>query len=553
MPKGGLLIIEDEESTLNLIKARAEEYGFVPENIWEATSKESAIRIWNEKNPFISVVSLDIKLTKTADGWELLEYFRNTHPGDDFEVLIFSGTFADIAMPLNAVRTQTISLYQKGTDNNEYFEKLSSLSKRLANLNDTIYLTPKEETEVKEISNSDSPILIIGSSGTGKSALSPIIAERSGCDIDRTIPINCASLPVELVEGILFGYLKGMFTGALFHHVGIMMMASGYSLEDLKLPRKHLASVKSPKGLPAYTLKTNQPWGAVILDEIAALHPDIQPKLLHVLDKDPMHPIGTTKGFLPNFRIIAVTNEMTKLQTSFRPDLLRRLTSHVYECKDLADEPDDKIAAIINRVSIPIRREGLITNYARPRLTTDAISYLIDKKEDIIGGYRELKWIVERAWRVSIKRPSKEIKPEITLRDMEEAWQVSTNISTRFKTPTFTPTNTATQKSLDQGDIQTLKQKVAEFLGLDTEKLDKHTFTKSIGGQKGISTKIREIICEGHAPGETWKGYYLFGKAINWPKKESESDTKYANRISNHLSSLFKEKKSINRIKATEK
>lgn len=165
-----------------------------------------------------------------------------------------------------------------------------------------------------QCAKSDVNVLITGGTGTGKELFAKVIHENSLRSENRFVVVDCASLPEQLVEAVLFGHVKGAFTGADAGREGLVKNADG---------------------------------GTLFLDEVGELPLSVQKKFLRVLQERRFKPVGSTKEIHSDFRLLAATNrelsEMVK-QELFRKDLYFRLsTIHIElprlkECKsDIKD------------------------------------------------------------------------------------------------------------------------------------------------------------------------------------------------------------------------
>lgn len=163
---------------------------------------------------------------------------------------------------------------------------------------------------VDSVATKNTPILLEGETGTGKSLLARRIhevSERKG----RFVSINCATFSQNLLETELFGHTKGAFTGAKEARAGLV------------------ASAKN---------------GTLFLDEIGELAPDLQPKLLHLLEDKVIRPVGSDVEQKTSVRIIAATNHHLKKlvkEGKFRADLFYRLSVIPFTAPSLRDRPDD--------------------------------------------------------------------------------------------------------------------------------------------------------------------------------------------------------------------
>jgi formate hydrogenlyase transcriptional activator len=152
--------------------------------------------------------------------------------------------------------------------------------------------------KVRQVAPTDSTVLILGETGTGKELVARAIHNISDRRERPLIKVNCAALPTGLIESELFGHEKGAFTGATQKRVGRFALADG---------------------------------GTIFLDEIGELQPEVQIRLLRVLQEHEFEPVGSSKTVKVDVRVIAATNrnlEKAVADGSFRADLFYRL--HVF-------------------------------------------------------------------------------------------------------------------------------------------------------------------------------------------------------------------------------
>src|ERR1700730_5614962 len=147
----------------------------------------------------------------------------------------------------------------------------------------------------EKLADTSTTLLVTGESGTGKDQLARWIHERGPRHDAPFLKIDCASLPAELVEAELFGHERGAFTGAVARKLGRLEMAEG---------------------------------GTIVLDEVAALAPGMQDKLLRVVEERTFERLGGTETLRIDARLMALTNtDLTKAVATgrFREDLYFRL------------------------------------------------------------------------------------------------------------------------------------------------------------------------------------------------------------------------------------
>jgi transcriptional regulator of acetoin/glycerol metabolism len=178
----------------------------------------------------------------------------------------------------------------------------------LEDLGDGLFAGPELALQLRElqrVASSDLPITVVGATGTGKERVARALHQWSG----RGGPfhaVNCAALPANLVEAELFGYRKGAFTGAAHAHRGQFREAEG---------------------------------GTLFLDEIADLSREAQAKLLRVVEDRQVRPLGETRSYPVNTRLVVATQrpfETLVAAGTFRDDLAARLAGLVVEISRLA-------------------------------------------------------------------------------------------------------------------------------------------------------------------------------------------------------------------------
>ena len=162
-----------------------------------------------------------------------------------------------------------------------------------------------------KVAKTDSTVLILGESGTGKEVIARCLHQHSLRSQGPFVAVNCGAIPEELMESELFGHEKGAFTGALAARKGRFELAEG---------------------------------GTLFLDEIAEMSPQMQVKLLRVLQEKQFERVGGARVMESNVRILAAThrNLETRIQEgSFREDLYYRLNVFPVHVPPLRDRPGD--------------------------------------------------------------------------------------------------------------------------------------------------------------------------------------------------------------------
>jgi DNA-binding NtrC family response regulator len=212
-----------------------------------------------------------------------------------------------------------------------------------------------------KVADTSTTVLITGESGTGKDQLARWIHEAGPRRDAPFLKIDCASLPSELVESELFGHERGAFTGAEARKLGRMELAEG---------------------------------GTIVLDEVVALAPAIQSKLLRVLEERKFERLGGTETLEMDARLIALTNadlERAVKGGYFREDLYFRLNVLVIKIPGLRERRDD----IQPLAEYFVHRLGPIHGQGNATIDSSAMQTL--ENYDWPGNVRELKNVIEHA------------------------------------------------------------------------------------------------------------------------------------------------------------
>ncbi|MGA8669557.1 MAG: sigma 54-interacting transcriptional regulator [Terracidiphilus sp.] len=214
---------------------------------------------------------------------------------------------------------------------------------------------------VETVASSDSTVLLLGETGTGKELIARAIHERSRRKERTFVKLNCAAIPTGLLESELFGHEKGAFTGAISQKVGRMELADQ---------------------------------GTLFLDEVGDIPPEIQPKLLRVLQEREFERLGSTHTRRVNVRIVAATNrdlERMVADREFRNDLYYRLNVFPIRIPPLRDRRED----------IPLLVGYFVQKCAKQmQKRIDAVPASVMKglsAWDWPGNIRELENFIERA------------------------------------------------------------------------------------------------------------------------------------------------------------
>jgi formate hydrogenlyase transcriptional activator len=218
---------------------------------------------------------------------------------------------------------------------------------------------------VETVAPTDATVLLLGETGTGKELIARALHDLSPRKDRALVRVNCAALPAGLIESELFGHEKGAFTGALVRKIGRFELADG---------------------------------GTIFLDEIGDLPPDLQAKLLRVLQEGEFERVGSTSTLKVDVRVIAATHrdlEKASQGGTFRPDLYYRLSVFPIAIPPLRERKED----------IPLLVKHFVMKYGGKlgkRVVTvpeKTMTALLDYSWP--GNVRELENVIERAVIVS--------------------------------------------------------------------------------------------------------------------------------------------------------
>src|SRR3954447_18819825 len=373
-----ILIIDDERPILLTLEALLGRHGYQPQT---AANASYGMRALKENPP--AVLLLDLQLPD-AQGLETLEQIKQSHP--QIQVIILTahdslnnaiesikrGAYHFISKPYAA--EELISLVEKALETRsllrereELREKNIQLEKRLevAETRMGPILTSKVMQQIEELVNamapSDANVLITGESGVGKEVVANMIHQRSRRAEKTMVKLNCAAFPQTMIEGELFGYVKGAFTGAANDFPGMIGEANGSIL---------------------------------FLDEISDMPADLQTRFLRVLQEREYRPLGSTRVLKADFRLIAATNRpipQALAENRLCSDLYYRLNTFQIAVPALRERKQD----IPPLVALFVKQFAQQLGKPEPAIAPDAFQKLLDYAWP--GNVRELQNAIEYA------------------------------------------------------------------------------------------------------------------------------------------------------------
>lgn len=366
-----VLVVDDESSIRRSTGVAVEAEGHFVETAESAEGALEAIRA--EK---FDIIFLDVRLGN-QNGLDLLPDIAKRQPGAN--VVVFTA-HATIDLAVRSLKEGAFDFIEKPFTPNQLrgaiarSQQTSRLKQRVEELETevekhsppVVFETrdpPVEATLKTAFRAAPTPasILILGQSGTGKSVLAKAIHQRSHLADKSFVTVSCPSLSRELLESELFGHVKGAFTGAVKDQWGKVHAANG---------------------------------GTLFLDEIGELSPEIQPKLLRLLQEREYERLGEHKTRQADLRIIAATNRDLAAQVEeglFREDLFYRLNVIEVTMPPLKERPGDLAYFAKEYLNFFAKQTGRkIDGFS------DAARSLI-LNHDWPGNLRELRNAIERA------------------------------------------------------------------------------------------------------------------------------------------------------------
>src|ERR1700730_613634 len=309
-----VLIIDDERPVLMTLEALLKRHGY---HVDTAPTAAQGLKLVKSKPP--TLVLLDLRLPD-ADGLEMLDRIKTELP--EVQVIILTA-HASLHKPIESIKRgayhfiskpyapeELLSLVEKALEKQSLLRETQQLREKTVELEKRLEiaetrLTPvfksKSMQEIEELINAMAPseanVLITGESGVGKEVIANLIHQRSRRSERPMVKLNCAAFPQTMIEGELFGYVKGAFTGAVNDFPGMIAEAQGSTL---------------------------------FLDEISDMPADLQTRFLRVLQEREFRPLGSTRTMKASFRVIAATNRpigQALSENRLRSDLYYRLNT----------------------------------------------------------------------------------------------------------------------------------------------------------------------------------------------------------------------------------
>ena len=363
-----ILIIDDEENIRKYLGRALAKDGF---DVFTAEYGKEGLNLLVRKH--IDIVLLDLNLPD-INGLDVLKEIKEV---DVQSVIIIITAYGDITSAVEAMRLGAYDYLTKPFDIedikiviNKAFkiigleDRIEGLRRQVDRFQEGELITRSRKMNdllefVNRIAKASTTVMIYGETGTGKELIADLIHKKSPRASKPFVPIDCTSLPENLLESELFGHEKGAFTGAVGLKKGLFQVANE---------------------------------GTVFLDEIGELHLTLQSKILRVLETKSFRRVGGERYLETDVRIVAATNRNLKqliAEKRFRSDLFYRLNVVPIDLPPLRERKEDIFPLIEYFVEFFNKKIGRnISN-----VSNKALNLLIDY--DWPGNIRELKNVIE--------------------------------------------------------------------------------------------------------------------------------------------------------------
>ncbi len=321
MDKEQILVVDDDEGLLHLLKMRLSAEGFAVTSC--TTGHEAVVEA---KKKMFDLAITDLRL-RGEDGLDVTEELLRIHPQLPVIILTAHGS---IPNAVEAMQRGAFGYLTKPFDDKELkatiekalsqqrmskeIQRLKSLVKELYGLENVVARSPAMQRlfqQIAQVADSDATILLFGETGTGKEVMARVAHTNSRRSKGPFVALNCAAIPEALFESELFGHVRGAFTSAHGAKKGLFQSANG---------------------------------GTIFLDEIGEMPLSMQVKLLRAVQEREVREVGSELSTKIDVRIIAATNkdlgEAVK-NGSFRNDLYYRISVVPLFIPPLRDRRDD--------------------------------------------------------------------------------------------------------------------------------------------------------------------------------------------------------------------
>jgi len=381
--RDSVLVVDDEVFVRESLRDLLENEGY---RVIEASTVREAVQTLESESP--GAIVTDLRMPREG-GLVLLQEARKL--GVEAPIVVLTGV-GTVSEAVEAMKSGAYDFIQKPFEPEQFILLIKRALEHGSLVSEIRYLRSAVEdlrgpsdmvgtsdalgvvrAHVAQVAPTDATVLITGESGTGKELVASEVHRKSGRRKRNLVRVNCAAISESLFESEFFGHRRGSFTSAIADRMGRFAEAEG---------------------------------GTLVLDEIGTLRPEMQAKLLRVLETGEYQVIGESRTRIADVRVIAITNEdlpQRVREGAFRRDLYYRLAVFPIEVPPLRRRPAD----------VPLLARHFLAR-ARAAGRTPAVS---DEGELITpeaiealaaygwpGNVRELRNVMERAWILSAGR-----------------------------------------------------------------------------------------------------------------------------------------------------
>lgn len=356
MSHATVLIVEDDTTLREALCDTLELSGYA---VASAVDGQSALKVLESNT--VGLVISDVQM-RPMDGHELLARIKSRYPS--LPVLMMTA-FGNIEKAVSAMRQGATDYLAKPFEPSSLIEKVKQCIQQPEPQDDQVIVddlrTRELVTLAGRVAKSQATVCIGGESGTGKEVFARYIHRQSHCSDGPFVAINCAAIPDNMLEAMLFGYEKGAYTGAYNSTPGKFEQAQE---------------------------------GTLLLDEVSEMSLPLQAKLLRVLQEKEVERLGGRKVIPLNVRILATTNRNLREEVAagrFREDLFYRLSVFPLHLPPLRDRPRD---------ILPLARFLMRRICSAQKITEPVFSPMAEQKlleHNWPGNVRELDNVMQRA------------------------------------------------------------------------------------------------------------------------------------------------------------
>jgi two-component system response regulator FlrC len=378
-----VLVVEDDRPLQEAIVTTLETAGF---NVLAASDGGEALKVL--ERCAVDLVVSDVQM-QPMDGRELLRRLRQRQSA--LPVLLMTA-YGTIDQAVAAMREGAVDYLVKPFEADELERRVARYARPAARPSAQPIAADAKSRALLDlaarVAQSDVTVLLSGESGTGKEVYARFIHASSKRSTGPFVAVNCAAIPEQMLEALLFGHEKGAFTGAQTRSTGKFVQANG---------------------------------GTILLDEVTEMDLSLQAKLLRVLQEREVEPLGASKPLPLDVRVLATSNrdlEQTVRDGKFREDLYYRLSVFPLEIPPLRERPGDVAALATRFVEMRVGVSRSLSAAALARLTSYAWP----------GNVRELENVLQRALLMSEGESSIELA-HLVLEDHAHA-RVATQVAT---------------------------------------------------------------------------------------------------------------------------